>query len=466
MSKLIGSWSFYKKTILIAVPIMVQNLITNLVAMIDNIMVGQVGTEQMSAVAIVNQLFFVFNLTIFGSLSGAGIFSAQFFGKEDIDGVRHTMRFKFMTATVITAIGILVFLFAGDSLVELYLHDTTEDIDLEKTFMYAKDYMLIMLVGLVPFAYEQVYSSTLREGGITTPSMVAGIVAVLTNVGLNTLLIFGIGVFPKLGVAGAAIATVISRFVQVAIVILYAHINSWRLTFIQGLYKSLSVPSKLVKVIMIKGLLPLTANECLWAAGTAALAQCYSVRGLEVVAAQNIASTVVNLFNVMFIAFGSGVSVVIGQMLGANDMKNAKESAPKLVFFAAAMCVVIGGVMACFAGIFPHAYNTTDDVRALATAFILISAALMPLHSALHSMYFIVRSGGKTLLTFACDCGFSWVVSVPLAHILANYTSLSIIPLYAICMSSELLKCFIFIFLIKKGVWLSNIVNDTNAQLA
>ena len=121
MSKLIGSWSFYKKTILIAVPIMVQNLITNLVAMIDNIMVGQIGTEQMSAVAIVNQLFFVFNLSIFGSLSGAGIFSAQFFGKEDIEGVRHTMRFKFMTATVITAIGILVFLLAGDSLVELYL---------------------------------------------------------------------------------------------------------------------------------------------------------------------------------------------------------------------------------------------------------------------------------------------------------------------------------------------------------
>ena len=363
MSKLIGSWSFYKKTILIAVPIMVQNLITNLVAMIDNIMVGQIGTEQMSAVAIVNQLFFVFNLSIFGSLSGAGIFSAQFFGKEDIEGVRHTMRFKFMTATVITAIGILVFLLAGDSLVELYLHDTTEDIDLEKTFMYAKDYMLIMLVGLVPFAYEQVYSSTLREGGITTPSMVAGIIAVLTNVGLNALLIFGIGVFPKLGVAGAAIATVISRFVQVAIVIVYSHINSWRLRFIQGLYKSLAVPKKLVKVIMIKGLLPLTANECLWAAGTAALAQCYSVRGLEVVAAQNIASTVVNLFNVMFIAFGSGVSVVIGQMLGANDMKGAKESAPKLVVFAALMCVFIGGLMACFAGVFPHAYNTTDDVK-------------------------------------------------------------------------------------------------------
>ncbi len=466
MSKLIGSWSFYKKTILIAVPIMVQNLITNLVAMIDNIMVGQIGTEQMSAVAIVNQLFFVFNLSIFGSLSGAGIFSAQFFGKEDIEGVRHTMRFKFMTATVITAIGILVFLLAGDSLVELYLHDTTEDIDLEKTFMYAKDYMLIMLVGLVPFAYEQVYSSTLREGGITTPSMVAGIIAVLTNVGLNALLIFGIGVFPKLGVAGAAVATVISRFVQVAIVIVYSHINSWRLRFIQGLYKSLAVPKKLVKVIMIKGLLPLTANECLWAAGTAALAQCYSVRGLEVVAAQNIASTVVNLFNVMFIAFGSGVSVVIGQMLGANDMKGAKESAPKLVVFAALMCVFIGGLMACFAGVFPHAYNTTDDVRHLATAFILISAALMPLHSALHSMYFIVRSGGKTFLTFACDCGFSWVVSVPLAHILANYTSLHIIPLYAICMSAELIKCVVFIILIKKGVWLSNIVNDTKAQLA
>ena len=134
MKKYIGSWSFYKKTLLIAIPIMIQNLITNFVALIDNIMVGSIGTEQMSGVAIANQLFFVFNLAIFGAISGAGIFCAQFFGKKDYEGVKNTFRFKFLTAAVITAIGCILFIVFGDSLIKLYLHEAKEGINLEKTF--------------------------------------------------------------------------------------------------------------------------------------------------------------------------------------------------------------------------------------------------------------------------------------------------------------------------------------------
>ncbi len=460
MSKLIGSWSFYKKTLMIAIPVMIQNLITNFVALIDNIMVGQVGTEQMSGVAIVNQLFFVYNLTIFGAISGAGIFCAQFFGKGDIEGVRSTFRFKILTVSVLTVIGIGIFLLFGDNLITMYLHDAEEGIDLAATFEYAKQYMLIMLIGLVPFSFEQAYSSTLREGEIATPPMAAGIVAVVVNTALNYLLIFGIGVFPELGVQGAAIATVISRFIQVAIVIIWTHTHSNRLAFIRGLYKSFRVPKELVARITVKGLIPLMANECLWSAGVSALVQNYSLRGIDVVAGLNIANTVINLFNVMFIAFGSGVSVVIGQMLGANELQKAKEAAPKLIFFSAMLCVVVGGIMACFSGLFPLAYNTSENVRSLASVFILISAVLMPIHGALHCTYFTLRSGGKTIITFLFDCGFSWGISVPLAYCLANFTDMTIIPLYLCCQCVEAVKCIIGLILIKKGVWLSNIVSD------
>ncbi len=459
MKKLIGSWSFYKKTLLIAIPVMIQNLITNFVAMIDNIMVGQIGTEQMSGVAIVNQLFFVFNLTVFGAVSGAGIFCAQFFGKKDYDGVRHTFRFKLLTVAFITAMGIGIFILFGDNLITTYLHNAEEGINLSETFRYAKEYMLIMLVGLVPFAFEHPYSGTLREGGLATPPMVAGIAAVITNTVLNYFLIFGVGIFPEMGVAGAAIATVISRFVQVGIVIAWTHINSGKLEFVKGLYKTLRVPANLSKRIFIKGLLPLTANECLWSAGVAMLTQCYSLRGITVVAGLNIANTVINLFNVLFIAFGSGVSVVIGQMLGANELEEAKKGAPKLIFFSGIICVVVGSIMACFSGLFPYAYNTSDEVRSLATAFILISAVLMPVHGVLHSTYFTLRSGGKTLITFIFDCGFSWGVSVPLAFSLAHFTNMHIIGIYLCCQAAEIIKCIIGLFLIKKGVWLSNIVD-------
>ena len=458
MSKLIGSWSFYKKTLYIAIPIMIQNLITNFVALIDNIMVGQVGTEQMTGVAIVNQLLFVFNLAVFGAVSGSGIFSAQFFGKGDREGVKHTMRFKLMTAFVICVVGISVFFFASSGLINMYLKGEAAGINTVSTFGAAKSYLYIMLIGLVPFALEQVYSGTLREGGVATVPMVAGIVAVVTNTCLNALLIFGLGPFPTLGVEGAAIATVISRFVQTGIVIAWTHIKRNELVYPKSLYRSLYVPGGLIKKITIKGLIPLTANECLWSLGIATLAASYSVRGVDVVAGQNIANTVVNLFNVLFIAFGSGVSVVIGQMLGANELEKAKDSAPKLIFFSTAMCVVIGAVMALFAPLFPLMYNTTDNVRELAVTFIIISAIWMPAHGMLHATYFTLRSGGKTVITFFFDCGFSWIVSVPLAFCLANFTSLNIMIIYFIVQSAELIKCVIGAVLIKKGVWLSNIV--------
>ncbi len=460
MSKLIGSWKFYRRTLLIAVPVMIQNLITNFVALIDNIMVGQVGTEQMSGVAIVNQLLFVFNLTIFGAVSGAGIFCAQFFGKADYKGVRDTFRFKLLTAFFVTAIGILIFIFAGSPLITMYLHDAEKGIDLEQTFLYAKQYMGIMITGLIPFAIEQAYSSTLREGAIATPPMVAGIVAVITNTLFNYLLIFGVGPFPELGVEGAAIATVFSRFVQVLIVIAWTHLNRKKLEFVKGLYRSFKVPAVLAKRIFVKGLIPLTANECLWAASVAIITQCYSLRGIDVVAGINISSTVTNLFNVLFIAFGSGVSIVIGQLLGANDMEGAKKAAPKLIFFSGVICVAVGAVMAACSGVFPLAYNTTAEVRSLATAFIFISAVTMPIHGVLHCTYFTLRSGGKTLITFLFDSSFSWGVSVPLAFCLAHFTDIGIIPFYVCCQLVELVKCVVGLVLIKKGVWISNIVSE------
>ncbi len=458
MRKLIGSWSFYKRTLIIAIPIMVQNLITNFVALIDNIMVGAVGTEEMTGVAIVNQLLFVFNLAIFGAVSGSGIFSAQFFGKGDKEGVKHTMRFKLITAFVLCAVGITVFTLLSENLINMYLSGEEAGIDRVKTFEFAKEYLAVMLIGLIPFALENVYSGTLREGGIATVPMYAGIAAVISNTTLNALLIFGLGPFPELGVIGAAIATVISRFLQAGIVIAWTHAKRDTLGYPKSLYRSIFIPKELVKNISIKGLIPLTANECLWSLGIAVLTACYSIRGVDVVAGQNISNTVVNLFNVLFIAFGSGVSVVIGQMLGANELQKARESAPKLIFFSTAMCVVIGAVMTIFAPLFPLLYNTTDAVRELATSFIIISAIWMPAHGMLHATYFTLRSGGKTIITFFFDCGFSWAVSVPLAFCLARFTQFDIVSIYFMVQSAEIIKCFIGAVLIKKGVWLSNII--------
>jgi len=288
--------------------------------------------------------------------------------------------------------------------------------------------------------------------------MVAGICAILTNTCLNFLLIFGIGPFPELGVSGAAIATVISRFLQIAIIAFWTHKNRERLIYPKGLYRSFRVPGALTKRIMKKGFIPLVLNETLWGAGMAMLTQCYSVRGIDVVAGLNISTTVVNLFNVMFIAIGVGISVILGQMLGGGEFEAAKDAAPRLIAFSALTCVGVGAVMASLSWLFPMAYNTSDGVREFATAFIIVSAIFTPLHGMAHSTYFTLRSGGKTGITFLFDSGYTWVVAVPFAFFLSRYTNLHIFNVYFLCQGVEILKCMVGAYLVKKNVWISNIV--------
>ncbi|MBQ7840504.1 MAG: MATE family efflux transporter [Lachnospiraceae bacterium] len=447
----------------VAVPIMIQNGITNFVGLLDNIMVGRIGTEQMSGIAIVNQLMMVFNISIFGAISGAGIFGAQFFGCDDHKGVRDTFRFKLYACLLIVILGLLIFIFAGEPLILLYLHGEGMDEQLNAALGYGKEYLAVMLVGLFPFALEQVYTSTLRECGETMVPMKAGIAAVVVNLVFNYLLIFGKFGFPELGVAGAAIATVISRFVQTAIVIIWTHKHADRMKFITGAYASPVIPLGLVGNILKKGT-PLIVNEILWAAGMAYMMQCYSVRGLSAIAALNISSTISNLFNTVFIAMGSAIAIIVGQLLGAGKMDEAKDTDTKLIAFSVACCVVIGGILALTAPLFPMMYNTSEEVKGLATAFIRIVACCMPMAAFMHASYFTLRSGGKTIVTFLFDSVFLWCASIPLAYVLSRYTTLHVIPLYLACQLIDIIKCVIGFILVKKGVWIQNIVQEKQAS--
>lgn len=457
MRKYIGNRQFYKMVLAVAVPIMIQNGITNFVSLLDNIMVGQIGTVQMSGVAIANNLIFVYNICIFGAVSGAGIFGAQFYGNGSHDGVRHTLRFKLIICAILFAAALLIFIFGGDALISLYLKGSGSAEDISATFGYGRNYLDIMLIGFIPFTIAFVYASTLRECGETFVPMVAGVVAVVINLVFNYILIFGHFGAPKMGVAGAAIATVISRFVECLIVLIWTHRHTERNPFIVGLYKSLKIPGKLVLQIIKKGS-PLMINEALWSAGMAILLQCYSYRGLDVVAGQNISSTVANVFNVVFLALGNSVGIIIGQLLGAGKMEEAVDKNRKLIFFAVSVCFVIGTAMVFAAPVFPKLYNTTDSVRSLAASFIIVEAVFMPVNSFIHASYFAMRSGGKTIITFLFDSVYVWVLSIPAAYLLSRYTGVPIVWLYVIVKSLDIVKCIIGYVLLKKRVWVNNIV--------
>ena len=457
LSRYIGDRAFYRRVLQVAVPIIIQNGITNFVSLLDNIMVGQVGTLPMSGVSIVNQILFVFNLCIFGATSGAGIFTAQFHGSGDDEGIRHTFRFKIFICTLISLTAGLIFFLGQDNLIGLYLTGEGTAEDAAQVLSYGKEYLAVMLWGLLPFGLSNAYSGTLKESEETFVPMVAGVTAVFVNLGLNYVFIFGHFGAPAMGVRGAALATVISRYAELLLVAAWTHRNGAKHPFIRGAFRTFAIPKPLLRTIVITGA-PLLINETLWSLGVAFMNQCYSTCGLDVVPATNISNTLINLSSVVYHSLGASVGILMGQMLGARKPENeVRDFNRKLIAFSVSMGVLFGGLMALGSGLFPHMYNTTDAVRALAQDLILVSALVMPFQSFANATYFTLRSGGKTFITFLFDSGFMWVCAIPLAFCLSRFTDLPILPLFAICQTPDVLKCVLGSWMLRKGSWIHSL---------
>lgn len=456
-SKYIGDKAFYKMVMTVAIPIMLQNFITNLVSMLDNLMVGALGTEQMSGVSIVNQLIFVFNLCIFGGLSGVGIFTSQFYGKNDTEGVRYTLRMKLITAVVITVVAVTLFINFDNFFINLFLHEADDTGDIVLTFKFAKEYLAVILIGLLPFALSQMLASTLRETGNTFIPMMAGLAAVVINCVFNYLLIFGKGGFPELGVKGAAIATVMSRFAELLIEAVYILVKREKYPYIKGAFRSLKIPRTLLVSMLTKGS-PLLINELLWSGGMTTLSIAYSLHGISVVAAYSISSTVTNLFNIAFLSMGTSIGIIAGRSLGAGKHEEAIDNVRKMIFLSVSISIVVGTILYFSAGSIISLYKTDEESKKLALYFIRVCTFVMPMNAFANASYFTLRSGGKTLVTFIFDSGALWAVSVPLAFSLYYAAGLPIRVIYPIVQFAEIVKVIIGLTLIKKRVWVRTLV--------
>lgn len=453
MKKLIGSKGFYKMVLAICIPIVIQNGFTNLASLLDNIMIGQLGTLSMSGVSITNQLLQVFNVTIFGAMSGPGIFMAQFYGKKNKEGVENCFRIKLIIGIIITLLAIFLFYTFGQQLISLYLNDNPQD-NL-KTLNYGMDYLKIMLIGLIPFVITQVYSSSLREIGNTVLPMIASVVAVIVNFCINYILIFGHFGFPQLGVTGAAIGTVVSRVVEMSINI----VGGYRNTYLKEAMVLKKVPLSLTKEMLKRGL-PLLCNEILWSISIALISQSYSTRGIIAVAAINITTTVTNFFMIVCYAMGNSISIVVGQQLGAGEIEKAKDYDLKMLFMNFVMCLAIGIVLFNVSSLIPQIYNTSLEVKALASQLLKIAACMLPIISIYYSSYFTMRAGGKTFLTFLFDSGYTFVFTFMSALLLTRLTSLPILTIYLLVQCVDIPKATLGLILVRKGIWVHNIVSD------
>lgn len=291
--------------------------------------------------------------------------------------------------------------------------------------------------------------------------MAAGIASVVADIVLNYCLIFGKFGFEAMGVKGAAAATVAARVIEMLIVLIWANADKKRAAFLTGAYKTLLIPRDLAKKIIIKGL-PIFLNEFLWSAGIAALTQSYSIRGLEIVAGMNISNAICNMLNVVFITMGNAVGILIGQLLGASKYEQAKKDAFSLMRFTGVICLGLTAILIALSRVFPTLYDTTEEVRSYGTYFIIITALFFPLQGYLNALYFTLRSGGKTVITFLFDSVFTWVVVLPTALILCHLTDLPILPIYFIVQCLDIIKVAVGYTLIRKGVWISNLAEDAS----
>lgn len=420
-------------------------------------MVGGLGTEALSGAAICNQLIFIYNISVNGLLAGSSIFTAQFYGKNDEEGIRNTFRYKLIFAGGLAFFTCLILLTAKEYLIGLFLAGSGQQDAIELAKLFARQYLSIMAAGLIPYGISQAFAGTLRETDEVNLPMAASLIAVGVNILLSFCLIYGMMGLPRLGIAGAAVANVIARFLECSILFFWTWRKREIYRFIHGGLRLWEVSGQLFWPILKKGI-PNFVNAFVWSAGVTLMFQSFSTRGLSAVVAYNIASTVNGVFANVFGGLSVTLMIMVGQQLGAGRIHQARDITKKLLAFAVVICIFIGSIMAAGARYIPELYNMSGEVKALVIKVILIMASILPCCGFTNCAGNTFRAGGMTLLGFALEGIFTMIVVVPCAYILSRFTQLSFLALYIVCQYTEVIKAMIQLSFIRKGNWARNVV--------
>ncbi len=456
MRHLIGDKHFYKRLFQISFPIVLQQLLTSSLQLIDNLMVGDLGELAIGSVSVVNQLYFVIILITFGALAGAGIFTAQYFGSNEKEKLKQTFRFKLIVAILLVLMSLLVFSVFGEFLIGLFTSNPV-------TINGGLDYLNIVKWSMLPWAFSIAISTTFREIGTTKPLLWITLSAIITNTLLNYLLIFGNYGFPVLGIKGAAYATLISRFVEFSLmfILLIKKGQAFNTRF-KDIFK---IEKLILKAIIIMAI-PLLLNEFFWSMGQTMFLQSYSTRGDNALAAMNITNAISQLVFVTFGGIGTGIAVMVGNTLGMNQLEKAKDNAKKVIAFAVGFAFVTGSLLFVLSYFILDLYDISAVTRRIAGYNIRINAIFIPVFSFNVSMYFTLRAGGDTKSTMLMDSGYMWLVQVPTIFILARVTDLDVIMLFLIVQLLELPKSLFALSRYKKENWVRNLAleNEENAK--
>lgn len=447
MHNLIGDKKFYKTLMQVAAPLVLQQLITTSVQLVDNVMVGRLGETSIGAVSIVNQLYFIVILVTFGVYAGGGIFTSQFFGSKNYEKLKETFRFKVILGFMVSFLAFVLFSVYGEFLIRLFTKN-------EETVSLGLTYLKVARWTAFPWVLSVSISNTFREIGITKPLLKISIVAILTNTILNFILIFGFLFISPLGVFGAAIATLIARIIEFSLMVRLL-IKEGKIfnTRVKDLFV---IDKKLLKQMAVMAI-PLTLNELFWSSGQTAFLHSYSTRGDSALAAMNITNAISQLVFVLFGGIATAVAVLVGKELGSNKLEEARDNSRKLIAFAVFTAAVSGIMLFILSFFILNIYDVSIYTKNIAKFNIRINALFIPVYSFNSTLFYTLRSGGDTKSTLIMDSGYMWLVSVPTALVLAHFTTLEVTLMFLIVQCLDIPKAILGLIRYRKERWVQNL---------
>ena len=441
-------FDFIKKLVIISLPIIFQQLFLNLASLLDTIMVGQLDDISISGVYIATQIVFVCNLMIFGSIEGASVFFSQFYGNKDQDKMKNCYAIKYIFSCGIGLILTLVTLIFGKGLVSLFL-DNPLEIDV------AVKYLNIVAFSYIPYSLSVTISSTLREVHRPISPMIITLIGVLFNFVFNYLFIFGKLGFPKMNASGAAIGTLINRYVEMIILFLFIIIK--KISFNQNFFKSFKIEKSLFKKVTLKSI-HLLLNETCWSLAQTVLVFFFTKCDGIATVVLPIVQTIFNLIFVISLGLGNGVSIIVGNTIGNNDYENAQKQAYQSVIFTLICGVIFGIVLFCSSEAIVSLYQgVSQEAKNLAVYFIKFNAFYLCINGVNTCLFFLLRGGGKTEIVFIFDSVYGWLISIPFAFVLVKFTSLSLKQVYVYVYLIDLIKTLIGSGLLISKKWFNNL---------
>lgn len=443
---------FYKTLVMLCVPIIIQNLISSLINMIDTVMVGGLGEISVASIGIANQYFFLYNMALSGIIGGSGIFIAQFYGKDDKANIRKITGLSTIFAVSLGLIFLLIAIFSPRFIINFFTHD-------EEVVKIAIDYFSIIGFCYPIIAISNVFSMGSRSIRNPKLGMICSSISLIVNIILNYTFIFGKFGMPTMGVRGAALATVIARIVELVLLISYVYFikNDYELRFT---FKDIKLINKELSKAFVSKTIPIFFNDTLWAFGTVLYAIAYSKAGTSAIAASQIASSTGNFFIMTAVCVAIGSSIMIGNELGADNIKKAILYAKKFAGLVSLVGAIFGGLLILSIPVLLKVFSVSEALAPDIRKIFIVMGLLMILKT--FNTFIIIgvlRSGGDAKYALALEMGCMWLVSLPITFF-AAYHGVPIYILVALTYTEEVAK---FIFGVPRALskrWANNIVKD------